>query len=67
MLSKTVVHKKGTGSTVNVGPRILDFTSCGKKIRNGFVVCTYQINKIIILNVLLSELEFEDEAWIGLS
>jgi len=67
MLSKTVVHEESTGSTINVGPRILDFACCGKEIRDSLIVCAYKIDKIIVLNMLGSELKFEDKARISFS
>jgi hypothetical protein len=67
VLGEAVVHKEGTGATVNVGPGVLDLAGGGKQVGNHLVVSLDQVNKVIVLNVLISKLKFEDETGVSLT
>lgn len=67
MLGEAVVHKEGTGAAVNVGPGVLDLACSGKQVGNHLIVSLNQVNEVVVLNVLISKLELEDETGVGLT
>jgi hypothetical protein len=67
VLGEAVVHKEGTRAAINVGPGVLDLASSSEKVGNGLVVGFYQVNEVVVFNVLVSELELKHEARVGLA
>lgn len=66
-LVETVVHEEGTGSGINVGPRVGDLASCLKDLRNNLVASLNEVDKVIVLDVLVSKLELTHEARVSLT
>jgi len=59
VLGETVVHQQGSGAAVNIWPWVLDLASGCEKARNGLKVGSDQVNQVVILDMLLSELHLK--------
>ena len=67
MLGEAVVHEKGTGAAVDVGPRVADLAGGTKDLGDLFIVGLDELDKVVVVNVLVRELELAHEARIGLT
>lgn len=67
VLGQPVVHEQRARAAVDIGPGVLDFASCCQSFWNLFVVGFDQIDKVVVLDVLLCEFELANEAWVSLS
>jgi hypothetical protein len=66
-LVETVVHKEGTRASINIGPGVRNLSSCLKDLRDHLVASLNEVNEVIVLDILVSELELAHEARISLS
>ena len=66
-LVETVVHEEGAGAGVNVGPGVADLTGGLEHVGDHSVASLNEVNKVIVLDVLLSEVKLAHEARIGLT
>ena len=66
-LVETVVHEKCTGSGINVGPGVGDLASCLKNLRDNLIASLDEVDEVIVLDVLVSELELTHEARVSLT
>jgi hypothetical protein len=67
VLGKSVVHKEGSGSAINIGPGVLNFTSGSEEVGDGLVVGAHEVDEVVVLDVLLGELKLEHEAGVSLA
>ena len=66
-LVETVVHQEGTWAGINIGPGVLDLACCLKNLRDDLVAGLYEVNEVIVLDVLVSKLDLAHEARVSLA
>lgn len=67
MLGKTVVHEEGTRAAIDIGPWVLDLASSVEALGDLLVVSLDELDKVVVVNVLVRELKLADKARIGLA
>lgn len=67
MLGEAVMHEEGTGAAINIGPGVLDLAGSSKQVGNHLVVSLDQVNKVVVLDMLISELKLEDKTGVCLT
>jgi hypothetical protein len=66
-LVEAVVHEEGTGSGINVGPGVGDLASCLKNLRDNLVASLNEVDEVVVLDILISEVELAHKARISLT
>lgn len=66
-LVKAVVHEECAGAGINVGPGVGNLTGSFEDVGDDSVASLYEVNEVVVLDVLLSEVDLAHEAGVGLS